>query len=76
MSKKRIVLASASPRRRELLTLTGVKFQVLPGNIEEKTSSRRPSQMVRELSRQKALAVFESFSEEEKEKNLVIGADT
>lgn len=76
MSKKRIVLASASPRRRELLSLTGVKFQVLPGNIEEKTSSSRPSQMVRELSRQKALAVFESFSEEEKEKSLVIGADT
>lgn len=76
MSKKRIVLASASPRRRELLSLTGVKFQVLPGNIEEKTSNSRPSQMVRELSRQKALAVFESFSEEEKEKSLVIGADT
>ncbi len=76
MSKKRIVLASASPRRRELLSLTGVKFQVLPGNIEEKASSSRPSQMVRELSRQKALAVFESFSEEEKEKILVIGADT
>lgn len=76
MSKKRIVLASASPRRRELLSLTGVKFQVLPGNIEEKTSSSRPSQMVRELSRQKALAVFESLSEEEKEKSLVIGADT
>ena len=76
MSKKRIVLASASPRRRELLSLTGVKFQVLPGNIEEKTNSSRPSQMVKELSRQKALAVFESFSEEEKEKSLVIGADT
>lgn len=76
MSKKRIVLASASPRRRELLSLTGVKFQVLPGNIEEKASNSRPSQMVRELSRQKALAVFESFSEEEKEKILVIGADT
>lgn len=76
MNEKNIVLASASPRRRELLSLTGIKFQVLPGNIEEKTSSSRPSQMVRELSRQKALAVFESFSEEEKEKILVIGADT
>lgn len=75
MSEKKIVLASASPRRRELLSLTGLKFQVLPGNIEEKTSSR-PSQMVRELSRQKAFAVFESFSEEEKCKVLVIGADT
>lgn len=76
MSEKKIVLASASPRRRELLSLTGLKFQVLPGNIEEKTSSSRPSQMVRELSRQKAFAVFESFSEEEKGKVLVIGADT
>lgn len=76
MNEKNIVLASASPRRRELLSLTGLKFQVLPGNIEEKTSSSRPSLMVKELSRQKALAVFESFSEEEKEKSLVIGADT
>lgn len=76
MNEKNIVLASASPRRRELLSLTGIKFQVLPGNIEEKASSSRPSQMVRELSSQKALAVFESFSEEEKEKSLVIGADT
>lgn len=76
MNKKRIVLASASPRRRELLSLTGLKFQVLPGDIEEKTDSNRPSQMVKQLSRQKAAAVFERFSEEEKEEVLVIGADT
>ncbi len=76
MNKKRIVLASASPRRRELLSLTGIEFQVVPGNIEEKTSCSRPSQMVRQLSRQKASAVFDQFSEEEKESILVIGADT
>lgn len=76
MNKRNIVLASASPRRRELLSLLGIEFQVLPGNIEEKAYSSRPSQMVRELSRQKALAVFESFSEKEKVKFLVIGADT
>lgn len=72
---KKIVLASASPRRRELLSLTGIEFQVLPGDIEEKAAGR-PSQMVRQLSRQKAFAVFERFSEEEKGKVLVIGADT
>lgn len=69
-------MASASPRRRELLTLAGIKFQVLPADIEETTQSRIPARMVKELSRQKALAVFESFTEEEKERALVIGADT
>ncbi|MCM1126252.1 MAG: Maf family protein [Lachnospiraceae bacterium] len=76
MNKKTIFLASASPRRRELLALAGIKFQILPADIEETTQSRIPARMVRELSRQKALAVFEGFSEEEKEHALVIGADT
>lgn len=76
MSKKKIILASASPRRRELLSLTGIEFQVMPGNIEEKSNAGRPSQMVRQLSCQKASAVFAHFSEEEKRKVLVIGADT
>lgn len=69
-------MASASPRRRELLSLAGIDFQVVPGDIEEKADSGRPSQMVRQLSRQKATAVFEHFSEEEKREVLVIGADT
>ena len=69
-------MASASPRRRELLSLTGIEFQVLPGDIEEKTNSSKPALMVRQLSRQKAAAAFARLSEKEKREALVIGADT
>lgn len=76
MNKKAIILASASPRRKELLSLAGIKFQVLPADIEEVTQSSLPSRMVRELSRQKALAVFENLAEAQRDRTLVIGADT
>lgn len=35
---KKIVLASASPRRKEILTLTGLKFEIDPSDFEENLS--------------------------------------
>ena len=35
MSRPRVILASASPRRRELLTLVGIDHEVRPANIDE-----------------------------------------
>ncbi len=53
-----IVLASASPRRRELLSGLGIDFRVAPAGIpEEQEPDETPEQMVRRLSRDKALAV-------------------
>lgn len=53
-----IVLASASPRRRELLSGLGIDFRVAPAGIpEEQQPDENPEQMVRRLSREKALAV-------------------
>ena len=53
-----IVLASASPRRRELLSGLGIDFRVAPAGIpEEQDPDENPEQMVRRLSREKALAV-------------------
>ena len=53
-----IVLASASPRRRELLSGLGIDFRVAPSAIpEEQEPDESPEQMVRRLSREKALAV-------------------
>lgn len=72
----KIILASASPRRRELLSQIGLEFEVRPGNMEEITKSRIPSQMVLELSEGKAMNVFERLSEEEQGTFIVIGADT
>jgi 23S rRNA (uracil1939-C5)-methyltransferase len=53
-----IVLASASPRRRQLLSGLGIDFRVAPSAIpEEQEPNESPEQMVRRLSREKALAV-------------------
>ena len=52
-----IVLASGSPRRRELLGKLGVKFRVRAADIDEDIDERDPARMVTELARQKARAV-------------------
>ena len=55
-----LILASASPRRRELLTQIGMEFEVMPSGVEEETKSTVPCEMVMELSERKAKDVFES----------------
>ena len=58
-----IVLASASPRRRELLAGLGIDFRVAPAGIpEDQEPDENPEQMVRRLSREKALAVAQAES--------------
>lgn len=74
--EKAIILASASPRRRELLSQIGLGFVVRESSGEERAVSSEPSQVVKELSRAKAADVFAHLSEEEKEESLVLGADT
>ena len=51
---KRIILASQSPRRRELLTQIGLKFEVIPSTVEEVITSANPVEVVQELAQQKA----------------------
>lgn len=71
---KRVILGSASPRRRELLEQIGINFDVLVSGGEERYTSTEPEEIVKEL----ALAKAENVSAvlEEKESCLVIGADT
>ncbi len=71
---RKIILASASPRRRELLAAAGVIFQVCAADGGEKITSDKPEEIVRELSEQKATAVALNFDMEEG--TVVIGADT
>ncbi len=71
----RIVLASASPRRRELLEQIGITFEVQVSEVEEKISTDVPCYLVQSLSRQKAEAVFGGLAGLAEEV-LVIGADT
>jgi septum formation protein len=69
---KRIILASASPRRRELLSQVGVTFEVIPSTVEEICNETNPSKMVEKLSEQKAESVAKTQSGD----FIVIGADT
>ena len=59
---KKIILASASPRRRELLTQIGLDFDVVVSETEEKINSTEPAKVVEELSAQKAEAVWEKLA--------------
>lgn len=69
----RIILASQSPRRRELLAQIGVPFTVEVSDTDENVSGKDPSVIVRELARRKALA---AASHHAGEAVHVIGADT
>ena len=69
------ILASASPRRSELLGQIGIEFEVRVSNVEEKVTAAEPGKVVEELSRQKAEAVS-ALLEGGREDVLVIGADT
>ena len=69
---RKIILASGSPRRRELLLQMGLEFEVMTGDCDENISGLTPDKLVCELSRRKALAVAEKLGFPA----VVIGADT
>lgn len=71
----RIILASASPRRRELLTQVGIEYECIPSTCEEAAGETEPAKVVSELSKIKALDVAGQFEGAE-ENILIIGADT
>ncbi len=71
---RKIILASASPRRRELLAGVGTTFQICRSNGEENITKEDPDDIVKELSLQKATTVAEERKLEEG--TVIIGADT
>lgn len=74
--KKNIILASASPRRKELLAQIDILYEIKVSGAEERAKSTEPQDLVRELSLMKAEDVYRSLTEEETKNVLVIGADT
>jgi len=70
--KYQIILASGSPRRKELLELIGVEFKIITSNKEEVITSTNPEEVVKELSVMKAEDVAESVSGPA----IILGADT
>lgn len=89
-TKKRIILGSASPRRRELLEQIGISFEVRVSDKEEVYHSLIPEEIVKELALSKAKNVADDLREKQEQvkqisfdkKNnvlldtIVIGADT
>ena len=67
-----LILASASPRRTELLEKIGLPFTVQPAKGEERITQKSPAAVVMELSRQKA----EEIAAAQTGDCIIIGADT
>ena len=69
---KRFIVASASPRRRELLLTAGFSFEVIPSDADESCEEKlAPTELVRELAFRKAKSVFENNTDA-----VVLGCDT
>ena len=72
-----IILASASPRRSEIMSQAGFSFTIIPSKIEEFMISDTPDKIVEDLAYQKANDVYLNIPDDYAEKDyLVIGADT
>jgi septum formation protein len=68
----RLILASNSPRRRDLLTQAGLKFSVIPSEVDErKVAQSDPDMLVRSLAASKANEIARTHPD-----SWVIGADT
>lgn len=67
----KLILASASPRRAQLLRQVGIPFQVIPSTVNEEVEGFTPEEMVLKLALAKARQVAAGLSD-----GLVLGADT
>ena len=72
MNKRKIILASTSPRRRALLTQTGLEFEAVAGGyVEDMTLPLQPEELAKHLSRGKAESVADLYPDA-----VIIAADT
>jgi septum formation protein len=70
--RKKVILASASPRRKELMELTGLKYQVIAPNVDEKVyPEESPRDHVQRLAIEKATSVAANNPDD-----VVLGCDT
>lgn len=76
MNGIKIILASASPRRKELLTQIGVKFEIMISDKETDIDSSNPVKACEKQAMQKALDIEEKAALKYKEDYIIIAADT
>lgn len=72
----RVILASASPRRKGLLEQIGIIYEVMPSGADEDTKEELPEDMVCELSLRKASDIHARLEEQGEDGYTVVGADT
>ena len=72
MEKSKIILASGSPRRKELLLQIGIVPEIIVSHVEEKITSDVPDEVVMSLAEQKAVDV----AKEMPEGTVILGSDT
>ena len=72
MEKSKIILASGSPRRKELLLQIGIVPEIIVRHVEEKLTSDVPAEVVMSLAEQKAVDV----AKEMPEGTVILGSDT
>lgn len=79
-TERRLILASSSPRRQELIRSLGLPYEICPSDADEATEpGLHPSDIVESLSVRKARAVYEQYkmrSEGTPGRGIVIGSDT
>lgn len=73
MENRKIILASASPRRKELMVLAGYEFEIKVSHKEECYQSTEPDEIVKELSLLKASDIADQTGQNDV---VIIGADT
>ena len=78
VARSRIVLASGSPRRLELMRNLGLEFEVITSNVDETIPpGTTPERLVQSLATEKAMNVLATLSQAQSDEDLVvIGADT
>lgn len=75
--EKKLILASSSPRRREILKKMGLEFEVVPSDYEEILEEMDFTyEKIEELARKKAESVLDKMPLSDLNSRLVIGADT
>ena len=72
----RVILASASPRRKELLEQIGIVYETMPSGAGEDTKKQLPEEVVCELSLRKAADIHARMEEQGEDGYTVVGADT
>ena len=76
MSIDRFILASGSPRRKELLDQIGINPEIIPSDIDEKVTGSVPEELVISLSKSKAMDIASKLQKSERTDDISLSTGT